>query len=318
MLCNREIETMTRAEMTKLQTSKLQKTVKWLQEKSTFYQEKLDKLGVRPDELELADLTGLPFTTKEDLAGHYPYGLLTFPLSAVVRMHTTGEAVPVAVAYTSGDIGKWLEMLARSLVAGGLNPTSVLQIAAGYGLSPEGFGLHYAAEVIGATVIPAGDLEPLEQLKQIEDFGVTFLAASAGQLLQLAEAARQAGIDLQALPVSTVYAIRTQVETGLTAQLAELYRADVIEIYGVNELIGPGIAGGCPARNGLHIQEDYFYPEIIDPVTGVLKAEGEFGELVLTSLGKEAMPVLRYRTGQLAALEHAPCSCGRTLVRLRV
>lgn len=318
MLCNREIETMTRAGLIKLQTEKLRKLMKWLCEKSSFYGPKLDELALSSDELELADLTKLPFTTREDLASQYPYGLLTFPLSSVARVHTVGQQSPVAIAYTSGDIGKWLEMLARTLVAGGLNPTGTLQIAADYGLQPEGLGIHYAAEAIGATVVPAGIQEPAEQIKLIEQFGVTALAASPAVLKQFAASAEEIGIDLGSLPISTIYAITNEIDALHQAGLAAQFNAVVIEIYSVPELIGPGIAGTCSAHNGLHIHEDYFYPEIIDPVTGEAMPEQEEGELVLTTLGKEAMPVLRYRTGLLAALDRTPCTCGRTLARLIV
>lgn len=318
MLCNQEIETMTRAGLIKLQTEKLRKLTKWLYEKSTFYSSKLDELALEPECMELADLARMPFTTREDLTNQYPYGLLTFPLSSVVRVHTIGQQSPVAVAYTSGDIGKWLEMLARTLVAGGLNPTGTLQIAADYGLQPEGLGLHYAAEAIGATVLPAGIQEPARQFKLFEQFGVTSLAASPGVLKQLADSAGQLGLDLCALPISTIYVITTEIDAQHHAELAAQFNAAIIEIYSVPELIGPGIAGTCSAQNGLHIHEDYFYPEIIDPITGTGMAEHETGELVLTTLGKEAMPVLRYRTGLIAALDRTPCTCGRTLARLIV
>ena len=318
MLCNREIETMTRAGLIELQTGKLRKLMKWLYEKSAFYSPMLDELALVTEQLELADLAKLPFTTHEDLAGQYPYGLLTFPLSSVARVHTIGQQSPVAVAYTSGDIGKWLEMLARTLVAGGLNPTGTLQIAADYGLQPEGLGLHYAAEAIGATVLPAGIQEPAEQIKLIEQFGVTALAASPAVLKRLAESAEEIGMDLHSLPISTIYAITTEIDALHHSDLAAQFNATVIEIYSVPELLGPGIAGTCSAHNGLHIQEDYFYPEIVDPVTGKAMAEHEQGELVLTTLGKEAMPVLRYRTGLFAALDRTPCTCGRTLARLIV
>lgn len=317
MLCNREIELMDRAKMSGLQSDKLCKLIKWLYEKSPFYRPKLDELGLNPDNFSgISDVAKLPFTTRSDLAGQYPYGLLTFPLSSVVRLHITGREAPVAVAYTGGDIGKWLEMLARTLVAGGLNSTGVIQIIADYGLQPEGLGLHYAAEATGATVLPAALLGPEEQLKTIEQFGVTALAAAPACLLTLADTARSLGLDPCSLPVSTLFVISGNPDGKLNARLADCFKASVFDIYTVNELIGPGIAGGCPGNCGLHIQEDYFYPEIIDPVTGLEKAEGETGELILTSLGKEAMPVLRYRTGQRAALDRKPCACGRTLARL--
>ncbi|WP_175455992.1 phenylacetate--CoA ligase family protein [Dendrosporobacter quercicolus] len=309
---------MDRSAMTSLQSAKLHKLIRRLCDKSPFYQEKLAELALGPDCFTgISDLAKLPFTTRSDLVNHYPYGLLTFPLSSVARIHITGRgAQPVAVAYTSGDIAKWLEMLARTLVAGGLNPGGVIQIIADYGLQPEGLGLHYAAEITGATVLPAALLPPETQLATLAQFGVTALAAAPEYLLALAEAARALAIDLQALPVSTVYIISSRPDNKLSAEIAGCFNAAAVDVYTVNELIGPGVAGGCPANCGLHIQEDYFYPEIINPLNGEVKAEGETGELVLTSLGKEAMPVLRYRTGRQAVLNRAPCACGRTLARL--
>ncbi|MEG6584301.1 phenylacetate--CoA ligase family protein [Dendrosporobacter sp. 1207_IL3150] len=318
MICNPQIETMNGEAMKSLQTEKLKKVIKWIYEKSFFYQCKMDELRLKPEDISnLSDLAKLPFTTRADLADNYPYGLLTFPVSSVVRVHTIGNLQPVAVAYTSGDISKWLEMLARTLVAGGLNPTSVLLIAANYGLSSEGLGLHYAAELIGATVVPASVIEPSEQLKAIETFGATAIAGDAGYLLELANKAAELGIKPQNLPISTIYAIITNLErNNVSEKLTESFNAKVIEIYSVNELIGPGIAGRCSAEHSLHIHEDYFYPEIIDPLTGEIKPEGETGELVLTTLGKEAMPIIRYRTGHFTAIDRTLCPCGRTLAKL--
>jgi len=317
VFCNPAIETMGRDEMTSLQTDKLGKLIKWLHEKSSFYRAQMEQTGLGLADIKtMTDLVKLPFTTEDDLVANYPYGMLTFPMSTVARLHTIrNSGRPIAVAYTSGDIGKWMEMLARTLVAGGVNPTTVFLVALDYGLSPAGLGMHYATELTGATVIPSGQLAAAEQFQLIEQYGVTALAAEPQYLLQLAAAAREMGRNVRELPLTAIFVVSDRLRNACCAEIVEQFGVNAIQIYSNPKLIGPGIAGGCPA-NGLHIQEDYFYPEIIHPVTGELLPDGEQGELVLTTLGKEAMPVVRYRTGECAALERGVCACGRTLARL--
>jgi len=260
----------------------------------------------------------LPFTLKQDMRDNYPYGLFAVPLSEIVRVHassgTTGKHT--VVGYTRRDLGIWSEVMARSLVAAGVTRQSFIQIAYGYGLFTGGLGVHYGAELLGASVIPVSSGNTARQIGLMKDFGTTALACTPSYALYIAETMQEMGIypENLALKVGIFGAepwserMRSAIESRLNIR--------AIDIYGLSEIIGPGVASECEAQNGLHINEDHFYPEIINPLTGEVLPHGEKGELVLTTITKEGMPMIRYRTRDLTTLDRGVCACGRTLVRM--
>ncbi len=311
-------ETMDPGRRRALQLDRLQQLVHRIAE-VPFYRRAFAERTFRPDSVRsLDDLARLPFTSKEDLRQHYPMGFLAVPREQVVRIHgssgTTGK--PTFVAYTAEDLSTWAELCARFLVAGGLQPRDTVQIAFGYGLFTGGFGLHYGVERVGACVIPAASGNTPRQLMLMQDLQTDALVCTPSYALYIAEAARSAGIDPAKLPPRFAHFggemwtedMRTQIE-GQMDLLA-------FNNYGLSEVIGPGVSGECPARTGMHIQEDHFLVECIDPETLRPVEPGQVGELVFTTLTKQAMPIIRYRTRDLARLDRAPCPCGRTTVRM--
>jgi len=314
-------EAMPRDQLRALQFERLQNTLRRAYAHVPFYREMLDREGIAPDSIEtLEDIRRIPFTVKEDFRRNYPFGFLAVPRREVVRVHassgTTGT--PTVVSYTQRDLETWAELVARVLAMAGVTSSSTVQVAFGYGLFTGGFGLHYGIERTGATVIPAAAGNTKRHMKLICDLGTTHIVCTPSYGLYLCETARQMGINFQRdtkLRVGCFGAepwsdkMRRQMETdyGLTAY----------DNYGLSELIGPGVSGECEARDGLHIFEDHFYPEVIDPESGELLPPGETGELVITNLTREALPVLRYRTRDITSLIETPCSCGRTLVRMK-
>jgi phenylacetate-CoA ligase len=318
MIWNREYETMQRDELRELQYKRLQMTLRWAQQNVPLYQEKWAKHGVKPQDLRsLDDLTKLPFTTKEDFQHSYPYGMFAVPLERVVRIHSsTGTtSKPRVVGYTRGDLNTWAELCARVVVAGGARPQDVAQIAFGYGLPTGAFGLHAGLERIGATVIPASTGNTKRQLVIMKDYQTTVLVCTPSYAMYIAETARDAGFDFGDLSLrvglfgAEPWTNQTRVEIEQRMQLT------AADNYGLSEVIGPGVSGECQYRDGLHINEDHFIVEVVDPQTGREVPEGKEGELVFTSLTKEAVPVVRYRTGDLASVTLRPCACGRTLAR---
>ncbi|HEX8908001.1 MAG TPA: phenylacetate--CoA ligase [Anaeromyxobacteraceae bacterium] len=301
-----------------LQFQRLQGVVARAFEHVPLFRRRMEERGLAPADLRsLADLSRLPFTVKADLRDTYPFGLFASPMEDIVRLHassgTTGK--PIVVAYTRADLEVWTEVMVRTFAACGLHRGDVIQNAYGYGLFTGGLGAHYGAEALGATVIPASGGNTERQLMVLQDFGATALCCTPSYFLHLAERGREMGVDLSRLrvgvfgaePWSEAMRQRIQDETGIRAY----------DIYGLSEIIGPGVGVECAAQEGLHLFEDHFYPEIIDPDSGEVLPEGVEGELVLTTLSKQAMPMIRYRTRDVTALVAEPCRCGRTLRRMR-
>ena len=312
-------ECMDREDLEQLQLERLQATLNRVYEYVPVYRRRLDELGLSPGDLgSLADLARLPFTTKDDLRANYPYGYFAKPLREVVRIHassgTTGAFT--AVGYTKNDIRTWSNLTARGLTSGGVTKDDVVQIGHEYGLFTGGFGFHYGAERIGASVIPMAKASLARQLKMMRDFKTTALVCSPSHALQLADAIRDKGISLSSLslrwglfgeePWSEAMRHELQKRLGLTAT----------DNYGLSEVMGPGVSAECLERRGMHLNEDHFLVEVIDPVTLQLVPEGQIGELVITTLTKEAFPMIRYRTRDLTSLLPGECACGRTLRRM--
>ncbi len=319
MYWDKTIETMEREQMQQLQVKRLRDVVEHIYRQVPFYRARMQQEGLLPQDITtLADISKLPFMTKQDMRDNYPYGLFAVPPSEIVRIHassgTTGKAT--VVGYTKRDLGMWSEVMARSLTAAGVTRQSFVQIAYGYGLFTGGLGLHYGAELVGASVIPVSSGNTARQISLMRDFGTTALACTPSYALHIAETMRELGIDPKdtALKVGILGAepwsdkMRREIETQLTIKTTD--------IYGLSEIIGPGVACECHEQQGLHINEDHFYPEIIDPETGQVLADGQKGELVLTTITKEGMPMIRYRTRDLTVLNRSTCGCGRSLVRM--
>ncbi len=308
-----------RETLEKLQLQRLQETLQRVYENVPFYKQRLDEAGLGPGDLRaLGDLARFPFTTKDDLRDHYPFGLFAAPLDQVVRIHassgTTGK--PTVVGYTAEDIGIWSEVMVRTFQCIGIKPGDVVQNAYGYGLFTGGLGAHYGLERLGCTVIPMSGGNTEKQIMVMNDFGVTAICCTPSYFLHLAEEAEAAGLPIQktklkygvfgAEPWSDRMRERIESITGISA----------FDIYGLSEVIGPGVASECEAKCGLHIFEDHFYPEIIDPDTGEVLPPGETGELVFTMITKRALPLIRYRTHDITSLHYEQCACGRTMVRM--
>ena len=319
MYWNKPMETMDRDQMSELQSARLIQQVRRAYRQVPFYREQLQKSGMLPEEIRtIEDIDKMPFITKQDMRDNYPYGLFAVPLAEIVRLHassgTTGKHT--VVGYTSRDLGIWSEVMARTLTAAGASKQSFIQVAYGYGLFTGGLGVHYGAEAVGASVIPVSSGNTQRQIMLMKDFGTTMLACTPSYALFIAETMKEMGIEPNNLSLkSGVFGaepwsqkMRLEIERALGIQ--------AFDIYGLSEIIGPGVASECFCQNGLHINEDHFFPEIIDPLTGQSLPYGEKGELVLTTLTKEGMPMLRYRTRDLTVLHAEPCECGRTLVRM--
>lgn len=313
-------ECMSRDELEQLQLERLQATINRVQKNVTHYRKKFTQMGIVPEDISsLSDLTKLPFTTKDDLRTDYPYGMFAVPLREVVRIHsssgTTGK--PIVVGYTKNDLRIWSNLVARFMTSAGVTSDDLVQIAFSYGLFTGAFGLHYGAEVIGASVIPMSTGNTEKQIMIMQDYKTTVLVSTPSYALELAERLRKTGIDPKSLSLKVGLfggepwseKMRREIESGLCL--------NPTDNYGLSEVIGPGIAGECRCKNGLHIYEDAFIPEIIDPQSGALLPPGSEGELVLTTLTKEAFPMIRYRTGDITCLDYAPCACGRTLARMQ-
>jgi len=315
-----EIERASREELRDLQSERLRRTVMRAYEDVPFYRAMLDEAGVAPNEIEsVADIDRLPFTTKEDFRDQYPDGLFAVPREDVVRLHassgTTGK--PKIVAYTERDLGIWREVMARSLYAAGVRSTHTLQNAYGYGLFTGGLGFHDGGEELGTTVIPIGGGNTERQIDFLTDLGSDVLACTPSYSLYVAEAIEERGINPAALDLSIVVIGAEPFTDPMRAEIEAALDVTAIDVYGLSEIIGPGVSIECAeVQDGLHVWEDYFFPEVIDPETGEVLPEGEKGELVLTTLTKEALPVLRYRTGDVTSLTYDECDCGRTAVRM--
>ncbi|WP_449257635.1 phenylacetate--CoA ligase family protein [Chlorobium limicola] len=319
MIWNAHYECMEREELRKLQGERLQAMVEKVYFNVPFYRLKLQEKGIEPGDIRsIDDLQKLPFTTKQDLRDTYPFGLFAVPLQDVVRLHassgTTGKST--VVGYTHNDILMWSEVVARSLTMAGVTKSDIVQVAYGYGLFTGGLGLHYGAEKVGASVIPISGGNTKKQLQLMEDFGSTAIACTPSYAAYLGEALAEEKIDRKNIKLKAgIFGAEPWTEE-MRAQIERLLGLKAYDIYGLSEVIGPGVSMECSCQNGMHIFEDHFIPEIIDPETGDVLPYGELGELVFTTVTKEAMPLVRYRTRDLTRLHAETCQCGRTLVRM--
>lgn len=320
MYWDREIETMPREKLQELQLERLKATVERVYNNVPFYRRVLDEKGITPGDIKsLENLKDLPFTIKQDLRDNYPFDLFAVPMDEVVRVHassgTTGK--PTVVGYTKEDVDNWAELMARSLAMAGAGRADVVQNAYGYGLFTGGMGVHYGAEKIGATVVPISGGNTARQLMLMEDFKTTVLTCTPSYALFLAEEGRNAGMDFEKMPLKVGVFGAEPWSEKMREQLQKSLNIMALDIYGLSEVLGPGVSMECPARQGMHIYEDHFIAEIIDPETGEVLPFGQQGELVFTSLMKQAFPIIRYRTRDITVLTEEPCSCGRTHVRMK-
>ncbi len=319
MFYQKEIETMDRRSLEALQLERLRRMVDYCYENVPFYHDRLQKAGVTGSKIKsLSDLQYIPFTTKEDIRDNYPFGMLAQPLKKIVRIHassgTTGK--PTVGAYTQGDLDLWADHVARVAMAAGATADDIFQISFGYGLFTGALGLHYGLERIGATVIPASSGNTEKQLMMFRDFGVTGLVATPSYAVYLGEMVRESGYPPEAYRLRIGLLGSEGCTEGMRERIERNLGLFVTDNYGMTELGGPGVAGECEYRCGLHFAEDAFLPEIIDNETLEPKDPGESGELVVTTLLREGMPVLRYRTKDITRLNYEPCRCGRTHARM--
>ena len=320
MILDIGFETMPREDLETIVLRRLKTTIDRIYSNVPFYRLKFEENGITPDDIRsLEDLQRIPFTTKEDLRDNYPYGMFAVPMDNVVRIHassgTTGQ--PTVVGYTARDVNTWAELMARSLAAGGATREDIIHNAYGYGLFTGGLGVHYGAEKLGASVIPVSGGNTKRQIVIMKDFGPTILTATPSYALHLAEVADEMGVSFEDLKFKFGIFGAEPWSENMREDIEKKLNLTAVDIYGLSEVIGPGLAIECyEAKNGLHIFEDHFIPEIIDPATGDVLPYGETGELVFTSITKEAFPVIRYRTRDITSLNPEPCICGRTHIRM--
>jgi len=315
-------ETLSRQEMEALQLKRLKETVARVYAKVPAYRKKMDDVGVKPEDIkELKDLAKLPFVTKQDMRDNYPFGLFAVPKDELVRIHassgTTGK--PTVVGYTENDLKVWTECVSRIACAGGATKQDVAQICFGYGMFTGALGLHYGLENIGATIVPSSTGNSEKQIMYMKDFGTTLLVATPSYALRLAEVAREMGVDpAKDLNVKIGLVGSELLTDAMRDEMHKYWGEDMLVTsnYGMSELMGPGVSGECEYLCGMHINEDYFIPEIINPETGEVLPAGEKGELVITCIKKEGIPLIRYRTKDITRLIYEPCKCGRTTVRM--
>ena len=320
MIWNKEIECSSRQAMRDLQSERLKLMVVRVYANVPFYKRRMDKIGVKPSDIQsIDDIVKLPFTYKSDLRDNYPFNLFAVPMKEIVRVHassgTTGK--PTTVGYTQNDIENWREVVARCLTQCGVSADDIMQVSYGYGLFTGGLGVHYGAETIGCSVIPISGGNTRRQLQLMSDFGSTVLACTPSYALHLADALSETGYSLADMKLKVgVFGAEPWTE-NMRLELEKKWGIKAFDIYGLSEIMGPGVANDCSAHTGLHIHEDHFYPEIVDPNTKTTLADGNEGELVFTTLTKEGIPLLRYNTRDLSTLNRDTCACGRTLVRMQ-
>ncbi|MCG6943857.1 MAG: phenylacetate--CoA ligase [Deltaproteobacteria bacterium] len=320
MIYNEEYETMPREALEAIQLRRLQRTVARVYSKVPYYKKRFDEVGVKVDDVKsLDDLRRLPFTYKDHLRENYPFGMFTVPMDDVVRIHassgTTGK--PTVVGYTARDIRTWSELMARTLMAGGATRGDMIHNAYGYGLFTGGLGFHYGAEELGASVIPISGGNTKRQVMIMTDFGPTILTCTPSYALLIAEVAEEMGVDFREFNFKAGIFGAEPWSEQMREEIERKLNIKAMDIYGLSEIIGPGVSVECiEAQNGLHIFEDHFIPEIIDPDTEEVLPHGTPGELVFTTITKEAFPVIRYRTRDISILYPEPCRCGRTIVRM--
>ncbi|MDR2042281.1 MAG: phenylacetate--CoA ligase [Tannerella sp.] len=319
MIWNETMECMSRGELHKLQSIRLKKVVEHVYHNAPFYRRKMQEMGITPDDIQsIDDVVKLPFTTKQDLRDNYPFGLMAVPMSEIVRLQassgTTGK--PIVVGYTRRDLSVWYEGVARCLTAYGVTRNDIVQVSYGYGLFTGGLGAHGGVEMIGGTVIPMSSGNTQKQIQLMHDFGANGLACTPSYALRLAEAIHESDMPIEEFKLR-IGAFGAEPWTdNMRKELEEKLRIKAYDIYGLTEISGPGVGGECGCQDGTHLWEDHFYPEIVDPQTLEPVTPGAPGELVFTTLTKDGMPMLRYRTRDLTALNYEKCRCGRTAVRM--
>lgn len=320
MIWNETMECMSREEMRACQNSRLAELIQRVYHTVPFYRSMMQKAGIEPDDIKtIDDLRRFPFTMKQDLRDNYPFGLFAVPMSEIVRIHassgTTGK--PTTVGYTRKDLTTWSEITARSLSMAGVTRQDVIQISYGYGLFTGGLGVHDGAQKLGCSVIPASGGNTRRQLQTMADFGATVLACTPSYALHIADAMPDFNYSLNDMKLRIgIFGAEPWTE-DMRNQLEEKWHIVAHDIYGLSEIMGPGVACDCEYKDGLHIHEDHFFPEIVDRNTGEVLPDGEEGELVFTTLTKEGIPLIRYNTHDLSILTHEKCKCGRTLVRMK-
>ena len=319
MIWNKKRETLPDGEKTKLQGDLLKGLAMRLYDSIPFYRARMDETGVTPKSISsISDIEKLPFTTKDDLRDNYPFGLFAVGAEKVAEVHTSSGTTgkPVIGGYTVGDIEIWSEVMARCLSMSGTTEHDVVQNAYGYGLFTGGLGVHYGARLIGATVVPISGGNTKRQIMILQDFKSTILTCTPSYSLYLAEVGEQMGIDFEKLPLKAGNFGAEPWSNNMRREIERRLSLLALDIYGLTEIIGPGVGNECPCKCGIHICDDHFYPEIIDPETKTVLPPGEAGELVITTLTREATPLLRYRTRDITKLIPGKCECGRTSVRM--
>jgi phenylacetate-CoA ligase len=320
MIYNEEFETLPREALRALQVKRLQQVLERVYHSVGFYKKSLDAAKIKPHEIKsIADMGKLPFITRQDLRNNYPFGLFAVPMSNIVRLHassgTSGRST--VFGYTKRDIETWSELMARSLVAAGLTKNDIIHNAFGYGLFTGGLGLHYGAEKIGASVIPMSGGNTKRQIMILQDFGPTAICCTPSYALHLAEEGKALGVDMKSLKLRVgIFGAEPWSKT-MCAEIEKTFGITALDLFGLSEVMGPGMAMEClEGRNGMHVFEDHFIVETINPKTGEVLPEGEEGELVFTTLTKEAFPLIRYRSGDVSRLITEPCRCGRTHIKM--
>lgn len=319
MIWNSDIECLSREELKEIQSKRLIDLVKRVYENVAFYRKKMEIVNLKPSDIKsIDDITKLPFTYKQDLRDNYPFGLFAVPMKEIVRVHassgTTGK--PTTVGYTKKDIAIWKEVVARCLAMADVGSDDIMQIAYGYGLFTGGLGVHYGAEEVGSSVIPISGGNTRKQLQLMAEYGTTTLACTPSYALHIADAMKDFGYSLDDLKLTKgIFGAEPWTE-NMRKELEKKLNLKAFDIYGLSEVMGPGVAADCPYHTGLHINEDHFYPEIVHPETKEPLAFGEEGELVFTTLTKEGIPLIRYNTRDLSSLDCEKCTCGRTTVRM--
>ena len=314
-----ELECASREVLHYIQSKRLRKLVERCYNNVPLYKQRMDEYGILPGDIkDIDDVKKLPFTTKQDLRDNYPFGLFAVPRENLARIHassgTTGKQT--VVGYTKADVDAWAIGAARSIVMAGGTKADLVHVSYGYGLFTGGLGLHYGAEKLGATAIPVSSGNTKRQVQILQDYGSDIIACTPSYAMYIGETVRDMGIDPKTLRVRAgIFGAEPWTEE-MRREIERLLAIEAFDIYGLSEIAGPGVASECHEHNGLHINEDMFYPEVIDPDTGEVLPDGVYGELVFTCIGKEALPLMRYRTRDICSLDHTPCGCGRTLVRM--
>ena len=319
MIWNEEVECIPVDEMKKLQLKRLKDVVKRAYENVPYYKKRFDEVGVKPEDIKtLEDIQKLPLTTKDDLRAAYPFGMFAVSRRDIVEVHTSSGTTgkPTVSGYTKEDLDTWSEIMARGLTMFGVDEEDLIQNTHGYGLFTGGFGVHYGAQKIGATVIPISTGQTRRQIEIMKDFGTTILIVTPSYGLYLAEVAEEEGLKNEDMKLKSIGFGAEMWTEEMRQEIQKRFNAPAYNIYGLTEIMGPGIALECPQQDGLHVMEDHFYPEIIDSETQEVLEDCEKGELVLTNLTREGMPIIRFRTKDVTSLRRGTCSCGRTMIKM--